>query len=1132
MSTLAGKVKISRRFQRSARIDTDLHDLSALEGFVCPASSAEVLETLGRHVAQTRQGAFTWTGPYGSGKSSLAIALSGLLNGKESCRALAGRIFGKKLSNALLETLPPGAKGWRVLPVLGRRADPARVFGEALEAAGLAPEPPKQWSQEHVLSAIRRTASQTPKSHGGLLIFVDEMGKFLEAAAQDRADIYFFQQLAEQASRSGGRLVVIGILHQAIEQYAHRVSQDMRDEWAKIQGRFVDLPINTAPDEQIDLIARAIVVEGPPKKVSSEALAVAAQLRGGKALSAETVADRLQRCWPLHPVVACLLGPISRRRFGQNQRSVFAFLNSAEPFGFQDFVKHAKARDIYPPVMLWDYLRANLEPAILASPDGHRWALAAEALERCESLGGDTLDLQLLKTIALLDLFKERSGLAPSEELLATCFPGVSKTDRKAGLAKLSRWSLVIFKKFLGAYAVYAGSDFDIDEAVREALAEHDDIDFRALRTLAGLQPILAKRHYHETGTLRWFDVTLAPLTQLAEKAANLAPGSGAIGQFILALPTKGESQELAAEACRNAALHSKSDSVIGLSAQSWPAVALARELIALEAVRSGRPELQGDAVARREVNARFATVQTQVEAELKGAFDSALWHRKGQKDAKPYRHADLNILASELAALRYPKAPVIHNELLNRHKPSNNAVAAQNELLRRMVLNEREERLGIKGFPAEGGLYASLLEATGLHAPGRDGWRFVRPGAHIPDSNRLEPLWTAALKHLQTHAERSVPISEIYKLWAGDLFGIKEGAMPVLITSLLLAERAQIAAYREAVFRPRVDDVDIQYLAKDPATIQLRWMDQGAVSKDLLTRLAGVLTELGQPDIACTPIDVARGLVALYDGLPAWTKRTSRLTGNALRIRDLLKRASDPNKFLFADLPQAVGLEASQPSKKDTPEVVSRIRAGLAELIAAFPDAVSALQDRFFQELDVRVVDRAGIAELRGRAENVRQVGGDFRLEAVIGRLAAFDAADGSFEELASLATGKPPGDWVDFDLDKAAFELADLAQRFLRAETFARVKGRPQKREAMAVVLGTGGAPRAVLEEFAVAAADRDAVNDVIVRVRAALEQADPDRRNIILAALAEVSAQYMSHAQNSPASTKAGKRKVVAG
>ena len=96
---------------------------------------------------------------------------------------------------------------------------------------------------------------------------------------------------------------------------------------------------------------------------------------------------------PYTRFVTSLLGPISRRRFGQNQRSIFGFLNSTEPQGFQDFLRSAQDDPLYPPDLLWDYLRFNLEPSIMASPDGHRWALAVDALERCQTLAADELHL-------------------------------------------------------------------------------------------------------------------------------------------------------------------------------------------------------------------------------------------------------------------------------------------------------------------------------------------------------------------------------------------------------------------------------------------------------------------------------------------------------------------------------------------------------------------------------------------------------------------------------------------------------------------------------------------------------------------------------------------------------------------
>lgn len=1123
------RVHVARRFLRSIRIDTDLGEADALEGFVCPQSSADVLATMARHVSETGQGAFTWTGPYGSGKSSLVIALSALLNGNVGLQKQAAQVFGAALTKTMRSRLPTGTKGWRVLPVVARRDTPVAVIGDEVKRAGLVARIPRGgWNERNLVAALTEAANMKPKTHGGLILFIDEMGKFLEAAAQDGSDIFVLQELAEAASRSQGRLIVIGVLHQGFEEYAHRLSHEMRDEWAKIQGRFLDLAVDTAGEEQIDLISRAIESNRKIARPGKPAETVAGLMRRERVADAARLASMLEACWPLHPVVACLLGPISRRRFGQNQRSIFGFLNSSEPNGFQDFLKQADDGELYKPERLWDYLRSNLEPQILASPDGHRWALAAEAMERYESMSGGGTHLRLLKTIAVIDLFKERSGVVATFEILRTCFPDLPVKTIKSVLADLDRWSFTIFKKFQNAHAIYAGSDFDIDKALRAALDDLGTFDFKHLNRLAGLQPVLAKRHFHETGAMRWFDVNIVPVNEVVDYASRYKPENGAIGQFLLAIPTGGESEEQAHELCRKAARCSATDSspwdiVTGISKQSWAIIPLARELFALDRV-SMHPELQGDSVARREVAARIAELQSHLETELHASFDNAVWFRKHYSD-KRLRQAELNGMASDLAELRYPQCPRLHNELLNRHKPSGSAIAAQNELLRDMVLKEGEARLGINGFPAKGGLFASILEATGLYSPVDGNWRFIAPSDDSGDPARLAPMWEAGLAYIKAHSGRTIDISELFSVWGAPPFGIKAGLMPILVVAFLLSKRDKLAIYREGVFRARFDDVDAEYLAKDAQTISVRWMDLSAVSRQLLSGMVQIVSDL-DPQSALAhpePIDVARGLVAIYDQLPAWTKRTMRLSANAVHVRDLFKQAKDPNKFLFDDLPATLGEEFSLTTEQDLARLVTSVRDGLEELAGAYPAMIARLRDVMLAELRVPNASPQSLSELRDRAENIRQLAGDFRLESFVTRLAQFDGSDQGFEGIASLAANKPPRDWVDPDLDQSAIELADMAQKFIRTETYARVKGRPDKRQAMAVVIGLDGRPAPLFEEFDVAESERATVSVLIERVTAALEEAEPARRSVILAALAELTARYMRSAEPEPGSKK---------
>ena len=73
------------------------------------------------------------------------------------------------------------------------------------------------------------------------------------------------------------------------------------------------------------------------------------------------------------------------------------------------------------------------------------------------------------------------------------------------------------------------------------------------------------------------------------------------------------------------------------------------------------------------------------------------------------------------------------------------------------MALNEGQDRLGIRDFPAEGGLCDSLLVNTGLYRETETGYRFMAP-ADGEDDAQLKPAWLEARNLLSSEGHRSVP--------------------------------------------------------------------------------------------------------------------------------------------------------------------------------------------------------------------------------------------------------------------------------------------------------------------------------------------------------------------------------------
>ena len=196
--------------------------------------------------------------------------------------------------------------------------------------------------------------------------------------------------------------------------------------------------------------------------------------------------------------------------------------------------------------------------------------------------------------------------------------------------------------------------------------------------------------------------------------------------------------------------------------------------------------------------------------------------------------------------------------------------------------------------------------------------------------------MWEAATRLVH---EKTITVSDLYDLWRKPPFGVKDGLLPVLSVAFILSQQEKLAVYREGLFKARFDDVDVDYLAKDASTIQIRWMDLSDIARRLLSEMAAIVRDLDETNrlTQLEPIDVARGLVAIYDRLPQWSKRTMKLSANAVRIRDMFKRARDPNKFLFDDIPETLGEDFSQINEEALRHVVKNVRDGLTELVNAY---------------------------------------------------------------------------------------------------------------------------------------------------------------------------------------------------
>ncbi|CCF18087.1 putative ATP-binding protein [Pseudorhizobium banfieldiae] len=1013
-------------------------------------------------ITESGQRAFTWTGPYGGGKSCAALLVGSLVAGTPEQRQVASEVVDAEFADAFRLAFPEDDNRWRILALTGRRADLhqelTRVAAETLnwkknEAQNAAED------SNYLISQLEAEAGKC----GGLLIIVDELGKFFEHATSSGGDVHILQDLAERAARSRANLVVVGILHQSFEQYAGRLGKTARDEWAKVQGRYQNVPFTAQSDEIAALVSRAVIADNVPAEAATLARETAVAISVRRPVDVEGMTAILTGAWPLHPVTSLLLGPVSRQRFAQNERSVFGFLSSSEPHGFQAHLISAPAKGAdawFGPDKLWDYLLASFGSALAVGPDGSRLTLAMEAVERAALRG--PLCARLTKAAAMIEFFRNGTGLAVVDDVLRLCAIGETSAAVNEALKELVERAILIRQPRLGGYAIFAGSDFDLDDAIR---SHTDRASVEALIDLPArldVGPIAAKRHYFATGALRTLDVVLQHAQDVpidpshwaksaAERLARRRRKSTGLIVLLTPDPTSVDApiEEMAA-ALSDALELAGLTAAVALVSNADGLRANVDDLFALDRIEAAHPHLEGDRIARREVSARRSQIVDLTRADLIASLSSARWWMLGTR-AEKLDGANVNVVASAVMDAAYPDSPIIRSELLNRDKPSTSAMAGLRALAHAMVGKATYEALDIKGFPAEKGLYLTVLGPSGLHREGADGiWGFADP-SDTAEGKRLKPAWAIF------ENGRRFKLSELYDKWSSRPIGMKRGVMPVFALAFLLAHRDTVAVYVNGAYEAVIDDVFVDRMMQNPSSVELRRVVRSKKNEAFMMRLAMLLSSNSQK-ISAAPLPVASALYQRFKKLPLWTQRTTSLSAKAQRVRDIVLKANDPEALLFTDLTHAL---------KEEVDPAVAVTSALLESEAAYPKMLADLTTRLARELGVDPETFAGLGPRAATASGVRA---DLRLDAFAVRAGAFAGGNGDIEGLASLLVHKPPRSWSDKEQEQAVFELAKLARRFREAEAFAAVKGRAPTASAISVVVGLDPEAAPVFHTFEV--------------------------------------------------------------
>ncbi|MEV0584013.1 ATP-binding protein [Nonomuraea sp. NPDC050310] len=1147
---------------RSTNLERDVTD--PLHDPYVGARAVDVLERIASALAdQHRTRAWSFTGPYGSGKSTLSNFIDALLGRDAKRRSEADRIL-QETSPALAHRLatardaiaPDGflggvatARRESLVATLARALHTAaerrwgKRISKAIASALAACADPDTASAKDILDAV---TALTADGQEPLLLIIDEFGKTLEHLAghnefaDAQHDLFLLQELAEKSAGPNGLPVYLMTLqHLSFMDYASRSSELKTREWAKIQGRFEDITFIPHYGDSLHLLRRyldhsAVSPAGQVLITASAQASAEIWTDHGLGVLAELGPEHFADLYPLHPITA-LAAPILAAQIGQHDRSVSGFLNSGEP----NTVRHSLARhsrekaDRVSTVrlpQLYDYFLNSGRTTLLASANASRW-IEIDARIR-DANGLPDADQDVLKTIGVLNLIDSDGVLSATAPMIHFALHDpIEVADPNAftaleeRLADLVRRGFVVHREFSGEYRVWQGTDVDIDGRLKEIISRFDDAS--VIDRLGSLVPqaFVAGRHSQVTGMMRVFYTAVSgPETKTVAAPDKLK--EPADGLVVFHLGTDADRPNV----------DSPLPVLVGTTPHPDVVLTTATYLVALKELCNDQDL---DHVARREATERIVQAEAELRELMQNAFyppsseaSWSLWHSGIAYGEEP---ATSNLTARSLSGLVslacesvYPHTPHIRNEMLGRHVLTSQAAQARGILLTAMFSASGQKNLGFTDghYRPERALYSGVLAYLGLHrengvAQAESQQESLLPYGFSPPGEgheHAQPAWNA-LNKVFTGATERLSIEEVIRTLMSPPFGLKAGVIPVFLVPALVIRRHDVALFEEGTYLPRLTIDVVERLVKGPGRFSVKYTpagdgQRGSVIKKLTVSLgveAPRSKALRNPDL----LAVASALIMRVADLNKYAGTTKNISADARAVRATIAKAVDPDELVFHALPKALGLpEIPAHTRADTEAAntyVERLTTAADELVAIDNrlrvEVVRVLAKEFRLPAELSQLRTQLAARLRGFADAVLTP----ELRGFVDFVLSDSLEDDDWlEPIVVRLTNSALGDWDDHEakvFPQKARAMAAALDRVGHLHHAGReIHGREEKLDAQLLTLtdSTGVEQRTLIyvPEQARGEADVLAV-DVLKQAEKVL---GPDGARILLAALAQ--------------------------
>jgi hypothetical protein len=870
---------------------------------------------------------FTLIGAYGTGKSSFLIALEKDIN--------------KQSNYFTKESTADFKKPFEVLPFVGEFGSFISAFAKRFGITNI-----EETTVNDIIEEIERFYNEVKKEGKGLAIYIDEFGKFLDYATKNNpeSELYFIQQLAEFVNDREKDLLLLTTLHQGFNSYSIELTKSQQQEWDKVRGRLSELNFNEPVEQLLFLASKKLANHKLNTPNSFDNLFKLIEASNTFPLRDYLDKSTAKRLFPFDILSASIL-TLALQRYGQNQRSLFSFIDSDSHLSLGDF-KQEESK-YYNIANVFDYLIFNYYSHLATkyNPDYSHWAAIKNSIERVEGLFENRINnaIKIIKTIGLLQIFAKKGALINKKFLVDYSSHSLDIDNPEELIILLEQHKIILYSKHSRKYKLFEGTDLNIELAIDEAgnLVQKIGNVVDYLEKAFDFPFILAKEVFYKTGTPRYFGFNLSEEPEIIE-AKNEIDG------YINLIFTENFSLDDLHEA-------SKKNNDAILFGWYTNTKEIKKLLFEIEKVKKAIDVHHDDKFAFKEFSSIIEhqknLLNHYILDSLYSKNDLIQWSYRG-KSIKIGSQKEFNKILSKISEETYINTPILKNELLNKTKISSAISVARKNLLNRLIERSQEENLGFEknAFPPEKTIYLTLLKNTGIHKKLNNEFGFSEP-----NDLSYTKLWGEGISFINKSKAGVRKISDFVEILSTKPYKLKRGFIDFWYPIFLFINNDKFALYGEGIFIPQFSTETLELIIKRPDRFEIKAFDIEGKKLDLFNKYRQFLNqEKTEIPTNSNFIEIFKPFISFYKSLNPYALNTTKISKKAIALRHSIGNAKDPEKVFFEEFPRALGYTINELTNSDDKieEFVITINDCIQEINQSYDNLLNRIENNLLKKI------------------------------------------------------------------------------------------------------------------------------------------------------------------------------------